>query len=124
MFSVNNGNYDHEGAQYIKTIQREVMWDHYDRNVVFPSDESFYRSLLKSKFSLDDNVILNLPATSFILAMPRGFKFNDVSIPSPLVTYFKAKEREDYYATLSSLMGFDDGQRVYEDKNGQIADSI
>jgi hypothetical protein len=85
----------------------EVLWNQ-SRKVVFPGDPDFFASLLKSRFALDAEATLNLPYPSFILAMPKGFEVEGVSIPSVIINYNKGSERKDRYNLASKLMGIDE----------------
>lgn len=83
----------------------EVLWEHFGRNVVFPSDENFFNTLLKSNFALGQSASLSLPFSSFILAMPKNFVVDGVKIPSVLVNYNKSANRSARYELATKLMG-------------------
>jgi hypothetical protein len=83
----------------------EVLWDSEGRKVVFPGDTDFFNSLLKSKFALGGGVSLNLPYSSFILAMPKDYMVDGVTIPSVIVNYNLAHERTQRYNTAATIMG-------------------
>ena len=73
----------------------EILWDRDGRNVVFPPSTAFYEQLLDGRFRVGDDATLNLPHRWFILAMPRGFTYAGVPIPSPIVGYTRnGAERE------------------------------
>jgi hypothetical protein len=86
----------------------ETLWWDEGKNVLFPNNTNFLNQLLKSKFNLDDSAPLNLPHNTFILAMPKDFSVDGVSIPSVLVHYCKSNERVKRYDHATKLMGVSD----------------
>lgn len=82
----------------------EVLWDIEGRQVLFPADAEFFETLLQSNYALEGDAPLNLPHSSFILAMPKGFKVNGVSIPSALIHHTKGSERLARYDQATKAM--------------------
>lgn len=83
----------------------EVLWDYHGRSVIFPGNKDFFQTLLKSNFALDGTARLDLPHSSFILAIPKGFEVDGVTIPSVIVNYNKADNRKDRYDLATKVMG-------------------
>lgn len=100
----------------------EVLWDHDGRNVVFPGDSEFFHKLMASKFSLEHVGELNLPYSSFILAMPKGFVVDGVEIPSVVVSHHKASDRESRYDLANNLMAVP--LMAHEENNLAGSDSL
>lgn len=96
----------------------EVLWDHEGRKVVFPGNKDFFNTLLKSNFALDGSATLNLPYSTFILAMPKGFEVDGVSIPSVIVNYNKAGDRKDRYDLATKLMGLSEMEHAENNLSG------
>jgi len=94
----------------------EVTWDRCGRQVVFPPSEEFYEQLLNSRYSIDGDAALHLPHNCFILAVPRDFTCEGVSIPSPIVAYtHDGKEREAITAQALKAMGAKETVETQED---------
>lgn len=89
---------------YKHLLVSEVLWNHEGRKVIFPGNVDFFSTVLKSNFTLDGKAQLNLPYSSFILAMPRNFEVDGVRIPSVIVHYSKADNRRDRYDLATNLM--------------------
>ena len=97
----------------------ETLWEHGDRSVLFPGDAGFYRMLLRSNFALDGSAHLNLPYSTFIIAMPRDFEFDGVKIPSVMVNYNKGDERNGRYDLATKLMGVPNVGHAKTDMDGK-----
>lgn len=93
----------------------EVIWDRDGRPVVFPPNEAFYEQLLTSRYGIDGDAVLSLPHRCFILAMPRGFTYEGVAIPSPIVMYTRdGNERKALTAWALKAMGSTDSVEAPE----------
>lgn len=88
----------------------ETLWDSDGRHVLFTQNEGLIDSVLHSKFSLSEDARLCLPYSTFILAMPKGFKVNGVTIPSALVSYYDHAKRKERFNCALNLMGVGDGE--------------
>jgi hypothetical protein len=82
----------------------ETLWNLNGRHVLFPGEHDFYNKLLKSNYSIKGDATLNLPYQSFILAMPKGFTYKGVSIPSVLINYCRRDDRVERYDQASKAM--------------------
>lgn len=63
-----------------------------DRNVIFPESEVDIKNLLTGEYDLDDDKGFNFPMSSFVVALPSGFEFEGVKLPSFMVTYMPTVE--------------------------------
>ena len=99
----------------------EVLWNE-SRKVIFPGGQDFFTNLLKSNFSLEGSASLNLPNSSFILAMPKGFEVDGVCIPSVIVNYNKASERMGRYDQATKIMGLP--EMSHQENNLTGSDSL
>ena len=82
----------------------EVLWNHDGRKVIFPGSDDFYGRLLSANFSLDGDASLNLPYSTFILAMPSGFEVDGVRIPSVIVNFSTSQDRKSRYDKAADIM--------------------
>lgn len=63
-----------------------------DRNVIFPESEVDITNLLTGEYDLDDDKGFNFPMSSFVVALPSGFEFDGVKLPSFMVTYMSTQD--------------------------------
>jgi hypothetical protein len=96
----------------------EVLWDHDGRKVIFPGNEDFFKTLLRSNFTLGDEATLHLPYSSFLLAMPKGFEVDGIRIPSVVVNYNKFAELRARYDLASELMDLPNMEHAEDDLSG------
>lgn len=60
--------------------------------IIFPHSLDVVESLLESTYAITNPDDFSLPFQSFMLAMPQGFKVNDVEIPTCLVTWIDGEK--------------------------------
>lgn len=83
----------HGGMMDDYIFSEENYWlNKTDRNVIFPESEVDVTNLLSGEYDLDDDAGFDFPMSSFVIAMPQGFEFNEIKLPSFMVTYMPTKK--------------------------------
>lgn len=82
-------------------MAEEYYWLETNRTVVFPESNEVLTRLLSSKVDLKNTAPIQMPHSSFVLAMPRKFEYKSVHIPSVLISWCDSDERDDIIGNFS-----------------------
>jgi hypothetical protein len=72
----------------------ERFWETEGNHVIFPENTDVLENLHRAKYNLENLTGFSLPFSSFILAMPQGFKIDGYDIPSCLITWAPYRSSE------------------------------
>lgn len=72
----------------------ERFWETQGNHVIFPENVDVLNNLYRAKFKFENAKGFDLPFSSFILAMPQGYKIDGYEIPSVLITWEKYRTSE------------------------------
>lgn len=107
---------DLTGDHAFYIMAEELHLKNQGSQVIFPDTGLVLDNLLKAKFSMETHEGFNLPYRSFLLAMPRGYKFNGLQLPSLLVTWVPGRDfSSDVLAPFLKQLGVVEGKTRYED---------
>lgn len=80
---------DFRGDQSLFILAEEHHLSSNGLQVIFPDSPAILDNLLKARFKIESLEGFDLPFASFVLAMPRGYAFKGVKIPSLMVNWVK-----------------------------------
>lgn len=83
-----------EGLNY-QIFSEELFWRRNGANTVFPESTAVLDNLLRARFKMEAAEGFTLPFQSFMFAMPQGFTFDGMRIPSFVVTWIPYKQLGD-----------------------------
>lgn len=84
-------------AQSMETVVMadEFYWlEHSDRHVIFPQNEDVIKKLLGAKIDLRNTAPIQMPHDTFVLGMPKGFKYKGFELPSVLINWCSPSTRD------------------------------
>lgn len=85
----------------------ERYWQRQGSLVLFPEDADVLKLLQRAKFDISLPRALKLPATSFMLAIPKDFTSEGLDMPGCLVTWLPIKDyNETIFAPLDKEIGY------------------
>lgn len=84
-FAKRNPGFANDHGFYI--MAEEMYLKAKDIQVIFPDTAIVLDNLLRAKFSISSHEGFDLPFGSFILAMPRGYTYQERRLPSLMVTW-------------------------------------
>ncbi|KLV03505.1 hypothetical protein ABT56_18905 [Photobacterium aquae] len=93
------------------SIEIHVMADEFslfrNNNIIYPCDSTLLDKLFNAKYDISNITILTYPAESFVMAMPSGYQFNGVHLPSFMVNVCDNKMADEliYQPFCKALMG-------------------
>lgn len=94
---------DKSGDQTIYILTEEFFFVKMGSQVIFPESPTILDNLLKARYSLESSEGFDLPFESFILATPKGYRFEGIEIPSMLITWKSDQESNLIHPFLDSL---------------------
>jgi hypothetical protein len=71
-------------------IMEEMEWERNSSPIIFPENEHVINNLLNANFSVSTIDGLELPYRSFVMAMPKGYRYGNISIGSFLASFDKS----------------------------------
>lgn len=89
-FAKRNPELSNDHAFYI--MAEELHLKDNGSQVIFPESPVVLDNLLKARFSMESHEGFDLPFSSFLLAMPMGYKYAGIQIPGLLVTWIPGKD--------------------------------
>lgn len=102
----------HMNPMFASSLDHAVMgeeryWQRQGGLVVFPEDADVLNLLYRAKFDIGLPRALKLPATSFMLAMPKGFTLEGLELPGCLVTWLPINAyNETIFTPLDKEIGY------------------
>lgn len=73
----------------------ELFWKKSGSHAIFPENEAVLNNLLRAKYHMESAEGFDLPFASFVVAIPHGYAFDGVKVPSFMVTYIEYKKSTD-----------------------------
>ena len=76
-------------------MAEESLWERRGKHAIFPENAEMVDNLIRAKYEMTSYEGFSLPFDSFIVAMPNGYKFQGVEIPSFMVTIMPYKKSDE-----------------------------
>lgn len=76
-------------------LSEEYFWDRQGSHVLFPQSDAVLTNLLKANYVMTEQGF-SLPFDSFVLAMPHGYQFEGVALPSFMVSMLPYQTAQEY----------------------------
>lgn len=73
----------------------DLYWEKQGKQVIFPENSAVLDNLLKAKYQMESSEGFSLPFSSFIVAIPNGYSFEGVQLPSFMVTHIEYKQSQN-----------------------------
>lgn len=73
----------------------ELYWKEEGRHAIFPENKIVLDNLLRAKYQMESSEGFDLPFPSFIVAIPYGYEFDGVKVPSFMVTHIEYRKSQD-----------------------------
>lgn len=73
----------------------ELYWEREGSQAIFPEDAVVLDNLLRAKYQMETSEGFDLPFSSFVVAMPHGYEYEGVKVPSFMVTHIEYKKSQD-----------------------------
>lgn len=109
-------NPDITGDHAFYIMAEELHLKAHGSQVVFPDSAHVLDNLLRARFSMETHEGFDLPYRSFLLAMPRGYSFDGLQLPSLMVTWVPGRDfSSDVLAPFLKLLGVAEGKTRYSD---------
>lgn len=95
----------------------EYHWLESEKLVVFPENTAILDRLLDAEVNLKNSAPIVMPHSCFILAMPKGYTYKGVGIPSVLIMWNDSQERDEIIENYTTdIVGRRMTRRVAEPK--------
>lgn len=88
-------------------LGEERYWERQGALTLFPDDQDVITLLQRARFDVSSAEGLQLPSSSFMLTLPKGYSYKGIEMPGCLVTWLPIKEyNQTIFYPLDQEMGY------------------